>query len=230
MQTPSFDKLKPSLFTTHSKDFFLDSKDKNIFSTPSIFGNYLSSFKCWTGSNSSARKYIINTNEMNKENLDENYKSSQQKILKLDVKKSQYQMSNVNININLSYLDESTAEKEKSYSKSGTEVKKNLSNMFRDDTEDNDLIKLISNKKKKYFEKVKDEEDDYDIDEKLNYIFEKERPVKVSNICRCNKTACSKYYCNCLRNGAKCKFSCSCTNCLNNGSEKKFLNKKVFKK
>jgi hypothetical protein len=226
MQTPSFDKMKPSLFSAHSNLY--NSRDKNLFCTPSIFGNYLSSFKCWTGSNSTARKYIINTNELNKENLDENHKSSQQKILKLDVKKSQYQMSNVNININLSYLDDSTAEKEKSRSKSGTGVKKNLSFMFKDDPESDNLVKLISDKKKKYFGKVRDEEE-FDIDEKLNYIFDKEKTVKVTNSCRCNKTACSKYYCNCLRSGFKCDFLCSCTNCSNNASEIKFLGKKVGK-
>ena len=35
-------------------------------------------------------------------------------------------MNNVNININLSYLDESTAEKENNFINKGSEIKKNL--------------------------------------------------------------------------------------------------------
>ena len=48
MQTPSLYKMKSSVFTSNN-----NSRDKNIFLTPSIFGNYFTSFKnSWNGSSS----------------------------------------------------------------------------------------------------------------------------------------------------------------------------------
>ena len=141
-------------------------------------------------------------------------------------------MNNVNININLSYLDESTAEKENNFINKGSEIKKNLSYMFKDDNID--ILNTVKDKKNKLFNRKifsseKKEEPFKDIDDKLNYIFESDiKKIKVSNSCKCSKTNCSKYYCNCLRNGFKCDFLCSCNNCANAPDMNiKFLNKKI---
>jgi len=61
-----------------------------------------------------------------------------------------------------------------------------------------------------------------DIEDKLDYILNPENnikreytKIKKSNSCRCAKTGCSKFSCNCLRNGLKCDILCKCKNCNN---------------
>lgn len=39
--------------------------------------------------------------------------------------------------------------------------------------------------------------------------------VNIGKSCKCKKVGCSKYLCNCLRNGLKCSKSCNCNNCNN---------------
>jgi hypothetical protein len=68
--------------------------------------------------------------------------------------------------------------------------------------------------------KLKHKEED--INTQLDYIFgetnnlKKEREKnKTFNSCKCAKTNCSKYSCNCLRLGVSCDFLCKCKDCFN---------------
>jgi hypothetical protein len=93
--------------------------------------------------------------------------------------------------------------------------------------DDEELKKMLNKKKNIIF--IKDEENkdnetysNIDVNEMLDYIFDpgnnvkKEyEKVKKSNSCKCKKTNCTKYSCNCLRNGNKCDLLCSCKNCQN---------------
>jgi hypothetical protein len=163
-------------------------------------------------------------------------------VLKLDVKKSKVKLNNLNLNINFTYLDDTTVSKDRTEGKGSVcaEVKKNLFPLLHDITytDDNEIEKLICIQKPKYgreskrasVEIVQQEET---LEDKLNYIFDKEknvknelRKVKPTNSCKCGKTNCSKYYCNCLRNGIKCDILCTCTNCSNVNGDIILLNKK----
>jgi len=111
---------------------------------------------------------------------------------------------------------------------------------------DNELKEILAKKKKIIFikdEKNKDNDDEnysyIDVDEMLDYIFDpgnnlkKEyEKVKKGNSCKCKKTSCSKYSCNCLRNGNKCDLLCSCKNCENKEeiSMSDLISKKVKRK
>jgi hypothetical protein len=95
--------------------------------------------------------------------------------------------------------------------------------------DEEELKEIFAKKKKIIFmkdEKKKNNDDEtyscIDVNEMLDYIFDpgnnlkKEyEKVKKSNSCKCKKTSCSKYSCNCLRNGNKCDLLCSCKNCEN---------------
>jgi hypothetical protein len=77
---------------------------------------------------------------------------------------------------------------------------------------------------------------DNTIEKQLNYIFEpinkNKKEYKLSKLgsCKCTKTGCSKYSCNCLKNGLNCDFLCSCVNCRNSkNSNSSFLNKKILR-
>jgi hypothetical protein len=157
-------------------------------------------------------------------------------VLKLDVKKSTVKLNNLNLNINFTYLDDTTASKGATQSSvEDSEVKKNLFPLL--ETTD-DLENLLHVQKSKYtFNEVKKKvtivQQEESLEDKLNYIFDKEKNVKTelkklkfSNSCRCGRTNCTKYYCNCLRNGIKCDILCSCKNC-NNKTGLMFLNKKI---
>jgi hypothetical protein len=133
-----------------------------------------------------------------------------------------------------------------------TDVKRNLFPLFHDKPEETEFEKLLFIQKSKYNfdsnnvqnskrKKIKiahteeSEKDEDSLDEKLNYIFEKDnniknkmRKSKTSGSCKCNKTNCSNNYCNCLKNGFKCDILCSCTDCGNkDNSLDKLLNKKL---
>lgn len=90
------------------------------------------------------------------------------------------------------------------------------------------------------FIKEKDETfSDLDVDDMLDYILDpcnnikKEyQKVKKNSSCKCQKTSCSKYSCNCLRNGNRCDLLCSCKNCENKSeiSMTELICKKVKRK
>lgn len=63
---------------------------------------------------------------------------------------------------------------------------------------------------------------DTEINNQLDYIFESKNNLKreyeknkKNNSCKCASTRCSKFSCNCLRNGVSCDFLCGCKNCDN---------------
>jgi hypothetical protein len=101
-------------------------------------------------------------------------------------------------------------------------VKKNLLPKLEEELPDSETNKKLEEKKN--FINILDSE--YDINRKLDYIFNPESDfkkeyskIKKSNSCKCSKTNCMKFSCNCLRNGIKCDILCGCKNCDNKQKE-----------
>ena len=71
-------------------------------------------------------------------------------------------------------------------------------------------------------DKSRDGYSDREINEQLGYIFDPKSNIKreneknkKNNSCKCSRTRCSKFSCNCLRNGVSCDFLCGCKDCDN---------------
>ena len=124
----------------------------------------------------------------------------------------------------LSKLDENSAVKQSTTSSESfvrqildeKKTKLNLTKLIIDD------YRLIEKEKQIEGNLLSEEYYDRDLEDQLNYILDPDNNIKKehekrkkTNSCKCTKTACSKFSCNCLRNGIKCDFLCRCKNCEN---------------
>lgn len=124
----------------------------------------------------------------------------------------------------------------KKYNVNTTEIKQNLLFKLQDSNYHSNTKSYLS---KFSIEQEREDLSDKELEEKLNYILDptnnikkEQRKAKTTNSCKCAKTGCNKFSCNCLRNNLKCDFLCSCKNCQNRqeitkGNE--FLSKKTLR-
>jgi hypothetical protein len=127
--------------------------------------------------------------------------------------------------------------KEKYFNFNTTTIKQNLLNRLQDSNKeknqkpntDLDNFKNLP----EFLLEEKEEYSDREIEEQLNYILDPANNIKkeyqkskLGNSCKCAKTGCMKFSCNCLRNNVGCDFLCSCRNCENRDTQKNNLLKK----
>ena len=129
------------------------------------------------------------------------------------------------------------SDKEKSFNLNTSAIKQTLLSRLQESNNEKDFFTPDNVKSLKDLPEFSLEEkevyNDRDIEEQLSYILDpvnnikKEyQKAKMTNSCKCAKTGCSKYSCNCLRNRVACDFLCSCKNCENKENTKPVLLKK----
>ncbi len=127
--------------------------------------------------------------------------------------------------------------KEKSFNLNTTAIKQNLLHRLQDSnkekTQKSELNVFRFNELPQFSIEEKEDYSDREIEEQLNYILDPANNIKkeyqktkLTNSCKCAKTGCMKFSCNCLRNNVGCDFLCSCKNCGNRNTDKKILLKK----